>query len=172
MRHVIIINGYGRVGKDTFVDLFTGIIKNGGVANISTVDYAKDISRLMGWNGKTKTEKDRQLWSTLKKAMTVYNDGVFNNIINEIDAYRHKYTFVHCREPEEIQKFVDHYANVSDIACTTLLITNKRITPPNNSSDLSVINYKYDYTIANDTNINALNVAAVLYKSYMLHKNK
>lgn len=172
MKRVIIINGYGTCGKDEFVKLFARKLPlNNGLTNISTVDDVKEISKSMGWDGKSKTEKDRSLWSTIKSAMTEYNDGIFSNIISNIETSNDDFFFIHCREPKEIQKFVDYYqfveTNKSEpIKCHTLLIIRDGVKPPDNPSDKSVMDYDYDVTISNDGTLDDLmNKAGLFYNS-------
>ena len=148
---VIIINGYGTCGKDKFVKLFGRVIPlNEEMENISTVDDVKELSKQMGWDGYSKTEADRQLWVDLKAARTRYNNGIFEGIIKRIFFSNSSYFFVHCREPKEIQKFVDHYGKTVFTECATLLVVRDGVEPPNNESDRSVMNYDYDYTVLNN----------------------
>lgn len=175
---VTIINGYGACGKDTFVKLFHKVLPvTSDMKNISTVDGVKEISKMMGWDGKSKTEKDRQLWSSIKTAWTIYNDGIFNTIVKNIEESSEDFYFVHCREPHEIQKFVDYYVfdrqiNTESIICTTLLVLRSGIKPPNNPSDLSVMDYNYDHVITNDGTLedlfkNAKNYYESLMKAHV-----
>ena len=157
MKKVVIINGYGTCGKDKFVKLFARAIPlDTEMNNISTVDNVKEISKLMGWDGRSKTEKDRQLWVDLKAAHTRYNDGIFNAIVVHINQSDDNFFFVHCREPKEIQKFVDHYSSMPSVECTTLLIDRSGVEPPNNESDRSVMDYEYDKVIMNNGTLNDL----------------
>ena len=104
-KEIIIINGTGACGKDTFVE-FTQ--KYGKVYNFSSIDIIKELAKLAGWSG-TKTEKDRKFLSDLKKLTTEYNDLAFHSIEKAI-AYFQKndnkdnIMFIHIREPEEIKK--------------------------------------------------------------------
>lgn len=107
-KKVIIINGFGGVGKDAFAkrvieetlklakrvvpvenedycvdpEVFyriDNIITN----NISTIDCVKNIAKMFNWNGE-KSEKDRKMLSDLKDLMTVYNDYPFKRITAQI----------------------------------------------------------------------------------------
>lgn len=163
---VIIINGYGTCGKDKFVKLFDRVLPlHEEMENISTVDDVKELSKQMGWNGYSKTEADRQLWVDLKAARTRYDDGIFKGITQHILNSDSKYFFVHCREPKEIQKFVDHYKKTVFANCSTLLIVRDGVEPPNNESDRSVMDYEYDYTVLNNGTLgNLLSKAEDLLK--------
>ena len=65
--------------------------------------------------------------------------------------------FVHCREPKEIQKFVDI------LGAETLIIRRKEIEelPQSNHADEEVLNFKYTYTIKNNSNIEELEKKAI-----------
>lgn len=69
-----------------------------------------------------------------------YDVDDFNSII-----------FIHCREPKEIQKFVERKGAI------TLFITRPEINPiQTNDADANVCNYSYDYYISNDGTIDDL----------------
>ena len=144
-KQIIIINGTGGSGKDTFVEY---CMKYAKVVNFSSIDKVKEIATLIGWDGK-KTEKDRKFLSDLKKLTTDYNDMAFNSIIDTVSDFEesdNEILFVHIREPEEI-----HRAKISFNAKTLLV---KRVGLSNittNYSDANVDNYDYDYIIENTT---------------------
>lgn len=157
MKKVIIINGYGTCGKDKFVKLFARAIPlDKEMENISTVDDTKEISKLMGWDGHSKTDRDRQLWVDLKAAQTRYNNGIFNKIVDHIEKSDSDFFFIHCREPQEIKKFVKYYQFLQYRECTTLLIDRSGVEPPDNESDRSVMDYEYDKIIENNGTLNDL----------------
>ena len=144
-KYIIVINGYGGSGKDTFVEL---VSKYNKVYNFSSVDKVKEIAKLIGWNGK-KDEKDRKFLSDLKKLTTDYNDMPFNSIkdaVNDFYESDKEIMFIHIREPKEIERVVkEFYAK-------TLLIKRDDIDKiTSNYSDASVENYNYDYVIENTT---------------------
>lgn len=159
-KRVIIINGTGGSGKDTFVKFCQEI--NDKVINLSTIDTVKSIAKKMGWKG-GKSEKDRKFLSDLKDLWSEYENGPFNDVKYKIESifemkssiFRvknmkngEKYPekpqkmvfFVHCREAEEIQKFVDFYGE----ECETLLIKRENQVTKGNHADENVENYDYD----------------------------
>ena len=152
-KHIVVINGTGGSGKDTFVDFCSKYCET---FNFSSITKIKEIAKLMGWTG-SKTEKDRKFLADLKSLSTNYNDMPYNTIRSAIDDFYKSNAlimFIHVREPEEIAKIV------SDFEAVTLLIKRKNyklIT--SNSSDANVENYNYDYVIENDT-LEALDVSA------------
>lgn len=145
MKNIIIINGYGGSGKDTFVEY---VSKYNKVYNFSSVDKVKEIARQIGWNGE-KNEKSRKFLSDLKKLTADYNDMPFNSIkdaINDFNLSDKEIMFIHIREPEEIKRVV------STFNAKTLFIKRDNIDKIiSNNSDKNVENYSYDYIINNTT---------------------
>lgn len=143
MKRIIIINGYGGSGKDTFVEL---VSKYNKVYNFSSVDKVKEIAKIIGWNGE-KNEKDRKFLSDLKKLTTQYNDMSFKSIkkaVNDFNTSDKEIMFIHIREPKEIQRAVNEFN------AKTLFIKRDDIKKVvSNESDASVEQYSYDYVINN-----------------------
>ena len=144
-KQIVIINGTGGCGKDTFVQFCEKYTK---VLNFSSIDKVKEVARVIGWDGK-KDEKDRKFLSDLKKLTTEYNDMAFNSTRQAVNNFLNSdcnLMFIHIREPEEIRRTKETFN------CKTLLI--KRVGYDNiesNYSDKNVNNYNYDYIIINDT---------------------
>ncbi len=152
-KQIVVINGTGGSGKDTFIDFCSKYCET---FNFSSITKIKEIAKLMGWTG-SKTEKDRKFLADLKSLSTNYNDMPYNNTKNAIDDFYKSSAlimFIHVREPEEITKIVSAFGAI------TLLIKRKNyklIT--SNLSDANVENYNYDYIITNDT-LESLEVSA------------
>lgn len=148
LKNIVIINGVARSGKDTFVELYT---KHSSkyIINKSTVDKAKEIATIMGWNG-VKDEKSRKLLSDIKELHTDYNDGPFETLKNNAKNLGYNsMIFIHCRESNEIKKFKDYFKE----QCTTLLIKRDNIHIPNNKADMDVFNFNYDIIIENNSTL-------------------
>lgn len=163
MKQVIIINGSGGAGKDTFCD-YVSRYSGYGTYTISSVDKVKEIARIIGWDG-SKTEKDRKFLSDLKLLTTEYNDMPLKYIKEKIEYFKNNSSleimFIHIREPKEIDKLKREY---QDENIKTLLITNKNV--PNitsNNADAGVFDYSYDYIIRNDDTLYDLKVAALRF---------
>ena len=75
-KQIVIINGTGGCGKDTFVSF---VSKYKRVYNFSSIDKVKEIAKLIGWNG-GKTDKDRKFLSDLKKLTTEKKEKAKNKI--------------------------------------------------------------------------------------------
>jgi len=147
MKKIIIINGMGGSGKDTFIKYVAKYTK---VINFSSIDKVKEVASYAGWQGK-KTEKDRKFLSDLKKLMTDYNDMPFKTMKKVVTEFNKKdnfskILFLHIREPEEIKRAVTSFKAV------TLLIRKPDVPIiTSNYSDANVENYNYDYIIINTT---------------------
>ncbi len=145
MKNIIIINGTGGSGKDTFVEF---VSKYSKVFNFSSVDKVKEVARVIGWSG-TKSEKDRKFLSDLKKLTTEYNDMSFNSIKDAVSKFYsddNEIMFIHIREPEEIKRAVNSFN-----AKTLLIKRDGQEIIKTNYSDANVENYNYDYIIENTT---------------------
>lgn len=161
---IIILNGSGKVGKDKFSEFCMKYHKNS--INWSTVDKIKKIAKSnFGWDGE-KTDDARKFLSEMKRIWTEYNDGPFLNIVNKISKHQSKLNdydrddfiyFIHCREPQEIQKFVNKYED----KCITVLIKRDDRDVPDNDSDKNVDNFHYDYIIDNNGTINDLEKTSI-----------
>jgi dephospho-CoA kinase len=151
VKRIFILNGSGGVGKDTFVDLVSHYIPT---IHFSSVTKVKEIAKAIGWDG-GKTEKDRKFLSDLKLLCTKYNNMPFNSIKEKVDEFIDSNAlalFIDIREPSEIET-----AKQAFNAETVLVKRDsvKHIT--SNVSDENVFNYKYDYIIENNGDIDDLN---------------
>lgn len=145
MKNIVVINGTGGCGKDTFIKLISKYKK---VYNFSSIDKVKEIARIIGWDG-TKDEKSRKFLSDLKNLTKEYNDMPYNCTKEAIEEFKNsdcEIMFIHIREPEEIKRIVDTFG------AKTLFIKRENLNDiTSNSSDGRVSKYKYDYSILNTT---------------------
>lgn len=152
MNTIIIINGKGGVGKDTFIQLCENYTDN--IINISTVDYVKEVARYCGWDG----EKDflaRRFLSDIKDSLTRWKDVPFQKMVEEVKKHKNKIIFIHVREPEEIDRLK------KELKAKTLLIKNDSlIVDYGNHADDFVEKYDYDYVIDNSSTISTLEQSA------------
>ena len=143
MKRLVVINGTGGSGKDTFV---TYVSKYAKVFNFSSIDKVKEIAKLIGWDGK-KEEKDRKFLSDLKRLTTEYNDMAYNDMKEKIENFMEsddEIMFIHIREAEEIKRVKDEYN-----ALTILIKREGYDNITTNDSDALVDNYDYDVIINN-----------------------
>ena len=162
----IIVGGFPRSGKSTFVSYCQEIIGEHYTLDISTVDLVKWLAEQSGWDG-TKTPKNRKFLSDLKQLLIEWDDVPYKDVINtaqykreELDSYgitHTLYVFVQCREPEEIQKFVDR------VGAHTVFVSRKDHEKPTNESDIATRRYNYEATIFNDGDLDQLKLCAQAY---------
>ena len=157
-KNIIIINGTGGAGKDTFVGYCSEV---GKVLNISTVDRVKEAAKiLVGWNGE-KDEVSRKLLVDLKRLSIDYNDAPTKYVMEIAEKFKNSeenLMFIHIREIEEIEK------TKQLLNAKTLLITNPRVKLiTSNDSDGKVNEYKYDYYIENDGTLEDLRQKAIKF---------
>ena len=162
---VILINGSGGSGKDTVVELTTTYLRDKyQVKNTSTIDEVKNIARTMGWDY-NKDEKGRQFLADLKDAWTRYNNGANMKIYKDILEWEGYETilpkeivlFVHVREPESIQWFIDNIANCGIPVCS-LIVKRENITEFFNNADQNVEKFDYDITLINHGTLEDLEI--------------
>ena len=167
MIKVVVINGTGGSGKDTFVDFCMEHVtdkENYMIHNVSSVDKIKEAAIVLGWNG-AKTEKDRKFLSDLKILTEEYNDGNFKymleryNQMKMADSVEMKgILFLHIREPKEIQRIV------------TLLVTSNRVKDiKSNMADAGVYDYEYNMTLHNDGTLEQLQEEAKSFVDSILN---
>ena len=156
---VFIVNGRERVGKDSFCQFVQKIMEEEvgpqSCSITSTVDLVKEIARECGWDG-LKTPKNRKFLSDLKDLLTEWDDVPYKDIANYIEGAKLFWSqyhypedktivFVMCREPKEIQKFVDR------MGAKTLMVRRPEVenAHPSNHADAEVFNFEYDIYIEN-----------------------
>lgn len=162
---VILINGSGDSGKDTVVELTTTYLRDKyQVRNTSTIDEVKNIAKTMGWNYE-KDEKGRQFLADLKDAWTKYNNGANMKIFVDIlewDGYeailpKEIVLFVHVREPESIQWFINQLKDYNISVCS-LIVKRENITEFFNNADQNVEKFDYDITLINHGTLEDLEI--------------
>lgn len=165
-----------RSGKDAFVHFCQKHLTWCG--NFSTVDFVKWVAAECGWDG-TKTLRNRAFLSGLKDLLTQWDDVPFKKVVREMALYESNaksydfssedvLCFVHCREPQEIQKFVDK------LGAKTLLIRRPSVENcvQSNHADVGVFDYRYDYTITNDGTPEELEQKAINFMKKLNYTTK
>ena len=153
-KHIVIINGSGGVGKDTFVHT---VAKFAYVMNYSSVEKIKEAAKVIGWNG-GKSEKDRKFLSDLKDLSTAYNDCPFQSMREKVSEFyntKADILFLHIREPEEIERAKKEFN-----AHTLLIIRNSVDHVKSNHADANVFDYDYEFTVLNDGDLTDLAIRA------------
>ena len=168
---IVIINGKGGVGKDTFVTMCQDVLGAEYVYNISTVDFVKEVAEFCGWDG-TKTPENRKFLSDLKDVLTDWKDIPLRKVVTAVSAYtgaaklsgtnNKSVAFIHCREPKEIDKLTKELQNYEPV---TLLMRRDAAenVQQTNHADNDVLNYSYDYIIHNNHSLSALRAQAEIF---------
>lgn len=174
---IVVINGAPRAGKDTFVEMCKEILGEEYVLNVSTVDFVKSIAYRCGWDG-VKDGKNRKFLSDLKDLLTEWGDVPFKKVDTEIELFQldieeycgeegleRSVAFIHCREPEEIQKFKDR------LHAHTVIVRREQVEneAQTNHADLDVFNFAYDMIIENNGTLDELRDAARCYLTEYLN---
>lgn len=188
---IVLINGAGGNGKDTFINAVNRTL---AVYNLSTIDPIKTIAgqliditdsysqfeKISGSSEMTnKSDRYREFLHELKMAWANFNDGPNVNMLGEIqnilNIHEHggeKYDviFVHVREPKEIDELKNDIFRYFGISCITMLVKG-RVDPSeyNNNCDKNVYNYKHDIVLANTGNTTVLDMQALFFAT-RLHK--
>lgn len=172
---IVLINGCGGSGKDTFEDMVKGFLYGVGplkIHHISTIDPLRDIAKeIVKINDpKSVLGKDsyRDCLADLKAAWDKNYDGSFIYLtkkLNQIQLERDlkHVVFVHVREKENIERIV-RKVNIDSWSITTLCVYGR--TDPSvfsNSSDRDVMSYHYDVYLNNGGSMDDLKEAASLY---------
>ena len=150
MFKVIIVNGYPRSGKDTFVEFLTDLSVV-DVIEHSTISFSKYIAELMGWNG-IKTIHSREMLSELKAFGNKWFDKSFKDMTSLIQYHHNQDTIIvfHIREPKEILRVVE-WCERRRVEVTTVFVDGVRSEKDqSNESDLNVESYKYDLCLYNN----------------------
>lgn len=163
---VVIVNGSGGVGKDTFCNLVGKYINHITVSSISPI---KEIARRAGWDGE-KDDKGRKFLSDLKDACTEYNDMpmeylkfMYHLFMADADGCRGAVIlFMHIREPNEIERAVKEFN-----AKTILVINENANKVSGNHADDNVYDYQYDLIIDNNGSLDDLDLCAKHFADFV-----
>lgn len=164
MKKLIIMNGCGGSGKDTFVK-FCKENSNLKIFKFSIIDFVKEQAALLGWEG-GKTNSDRKFLSDLNDALMAWNDSPFQMAIMEVKedfskSWGESYdiVFLDIRDPDTIDRMKKAAAE-EEIETTTVLVERNLGCFYGNHADDNVHNYSYDYVIENTGTLKDLELAA------------
>jgi len=158
-KKIIVVNGIGGSGKDTFVDFCTEYLstEDKTVLRISSVDNVKLVAPILGWDEK-KDSKGREFLHRLKMLSVEFYNGPLEYMKESINRCERDYIFVFIREVEEIEKFVEYFPEV-----VTVLVFRPDIEKFDNYADNeeNVYSYPYDYIIVNNEDLETLNQSSI-----------
>lgn len=124
---IYVINGIGGSGKNTITQEVSDYLNQFGIETFefSKAQFAKDLMKVyFGWNGISKTEKDRKCMSDLTDIATLYNDLPFKALVKDVEEVMNRgVVFAHIRETEDIKRFQDYFGRND---CRAVLVTRFR----------------------------------------------
>lgn len=145
-KKLVVINGKGLSGKDTFVGI-SSFISEWPVYNFSSVAIVKKAAEILGWEN-TKEPEDRKFLSDLKQLSINYNNQPNEYLVySATEMPNYSLGFFHIRESKEIDVFKSSFTKGINIV--TLLV-NRHKNIYGNISDDEVDLYNYDYVIDNN----------------------
>ena len=167
-KHIFVINGSGGVGKDSFCNIIRDYSGHDTYI-ISSVDDIKKKAMSMGWDGTSKSEKDRKFLSDLKDLCSWYNDSPYEYIKREIKYFnasiKKEFMFIHIREAKEIERIKQ------DFGAKTILVVNDNVPHiVSNDADKGVFDYHYDYIIRNNSTLDDLKKTALGFVDRVLEE--
>lgn len=186
-----VIGGVARNGKDQWIEFMN---EQNLFANVeSSIDPVKDVAKLIAMYEKSKighselaTEMNRksdtyrELLFQLKKAWVAFDDGpnritmsrvwehrlVSETSINKDE--RAKCCFIHCREPEEINKWIARLED-SGFICASVCVRGHSLKEDfANHADSQTESYNYDIYVDNIGDLQDLRMDAYGFKSAFL----
>ncbi len=177
-KYVVVINGKGSSGKDTLIDYLIDHSRF-DIMNISSIDPVKKLLKAINCNDvvKLKSDKDRKLMSDLKKAFDSYDDMSMNYLKDQLNIFltsNDDILFVHIREPENIERFIQYIINNISVIPISVLVQSDRTENKifNNSSDDDVDKYSYDIIFDNSAPIEISGKAFQLEINNIIHKKE
>ena len=158
-KHIFITNGTGGAGKDTFCHFVQNRVPT---MKFSSIDHVKVVARNCGWDGSSKSEKDRKFLSDLKLLTSEYSDMPFRSIRAAVEDFNSRndsvVMFIDIREPHEIERAKNEFG------AKTILIRNDRVEPiTSNMADANVEHYNYDFIIENNGTLEEFREKAIRF---------
>lgn len=163
LKKILIINGYGKSGKGTFVKTLK---QYAPTAYASIVDIPKYFASELGWKN-TKTEKDRKFLCDLKNLIDNYSDSCYEYCEYVIEQFKNSGSIFLCidmREKKDIERISKDYDVVK-------VLVKRDVEIPDNDADKNVENgIAYDYIIDNNGTIEDLDAEVRKFLSDLLKK--
>lgn len=165
MPKIFVVNGVATSGKTSFETMVQEIAAAHGekIVILSTIDYVKDVAKMIGWDG-TKSNENRRMLSDLKDLLTHWNDSPHQKVCEKITEFNEAAAiFIDSREPEDIKRFIEEYN-----ALTILVQRGKEIVLIGNHADDNVNNFEYDCYIDNSRGLSELlEEATIFYETFI-----
>lgn len=166
--NIVVVNGCGSSGKDTFENFVIEIAKedNKKVYKTSIINYVKHCAGMLGWEG-GKTDKDRKFLADLKSALTNWNDSPRRSIKEDIEFCQEDSVdllFIDMREIEDIEWLKSEYHIIS------LLVDREINRKYGNAADDGVMDITYDIVIKNIGSLEDLKASAEVFWNNIINK--
>lgn len=161
MTHLVIVNGYPKVGKDTLISAMREHLSEDGIssANVSMIDAT--IGMLKGHPGlpdamfEHKGTRTRKLLAAVHRALLDHSSAPLLALKDAVERSEAKVVFTCCREPDTITRLVD-MARMLRWDVTTLLVTRSTHETPATEADANVLSYTYDVIADNDGDLGSV----------------
>lgn len=159
----------GGSGKDTFASLLNKYIST---YKYSIIELPKQAAKVLGWDGTSKTAKDRRFLSDIMDLATEYNDSPFKDVVSIIADFKNnliedEILIIDMRDPKDIARAVKMFG------AKTILIRNPRVEKiETNHADAKVENYNYDYIIENNGSLEQLDSVAEEFIEFITSKEE
>lgn len=145
MKYVFIVNGYPHSGKTTFGTILGDYVS---CQHISIIDPIKEIAKQVGWDEKSKFERDRNFLSDLKDLIEEYSNYPFQQVIHHANEFwnddKLEVLLIDMRDPYDIERAV------RILSAKTIFIKSWRGYKASNHADTCVEQYDYDFVIENN----------------------
>lgn len=172
----IIINGFARAGKDSFVDACAAHIHQRDdclrLFSFSSIDPVRNLlTEHAAIDMSVKTDADRKLLADVGAALEAHSNWRTKKCVEYVgdragwaEANRRDVVvFLHIREPENIATVIRGIADRGVGPVHTLLLRSPREVMPDNVADNSVLGMHYTDTIQNDGDLRLLSDRAYAY---------
>lgn len=162
LKHLVIINGQPRAGKDTAIEFMRQTLARFGYITeaFSSIEPVRDMLTEAGFDLTRKTEADRALLSEVGNAVEKHSQFRTNACAQTIWAFFEKFEdepmvmFIHMREPALIELLL----TLVRVNVVTVLIKSPRASQiKSNTADRGVFGMKYDDRISNGGSLDDLN---------------
>ncbi|MCA9387099.1 hypothetical protein KC669_03635 [Candidatus Dojkabacteria bacterium] len=165
MKKIIVINGPATSGKNTFIKAVRAMLKEADILvySFSSIFPIKDeLFKTGQWDGKTKGETERNLMIDLKAKMIKDGDKPLKYLVSQINSKSEGIFFVHIREKDEIEKFIETCKINLDITPFTLHYDRLAKDNLNTTAEIYTREYNnYDFDIIAGEGLNSVKAAAI-----------
>lgn len=152
MKHIVVVNGYPRSGKDTFIAMLRDAAAC-PTEEFSSIDPVRQLlSQVVDVSGKT--EADRKLLATVGDALEEHSRFRTEACLGAAALFfrtrKHGIFFCHIREPRHILHLRRLWRATAFTVTTVLIVGRRAQRVTSNPADAGVFQMQYDRTVTND----------------------